>query len=106
VTPERRRALAVAGLSFALAAPAAYVLQRVYERANGGIPNPTLVLREAHTAYYWRLTTATWWGGLVALVAAAWILRRPTASDTLAARIAWWTFPLLPALLASAYLYP
>ncbi|HJL06200.1 MAG TPA: hypothetical protein RMH85_20695 [Polyangiaceae bacterium LLY-WYZ-15_(1-7)] len=63
----RRTALGAAALAFAFAAPLAYVAQRLYERSVSGPVNPLLVLREAHTSFYWRCATAAWWGGLVAV---------------------------------------
>lgn len=63
--------MALAALAFAVSAPGAYVAQRLYEVWWVGAPssNPALVIRAAHTAFYWRAATATWWGGLIAAIA-------------------------------------
>lgn len=67
MTSADRRAVALAAAVFALGAPAAYVAQRLFEVASATQPtDPALVLRDAHTAFYWRAATATWWGGLLA----------------------------------------
>lgn len=72
-----RRRLAVTAVAFGLAAPAAYVLQRLYERATGGVADPLLVVRETHTAFYYRAAAAVWWGSVVALVVWAAMARGP-----------------------------
>ena len=59
----------VAALAFALTAAAAYVAQRLLDYARGDLADPTNVLAEAHTAFYWRCAAAAWWGGLGAVVA-------------------------------------
>ena len=101
-----REALACGSLAAGVVAPIAYLVQRLYERSQGGVPNPTLVLREAHTSFYWRTTTAAWWAGLIGIAVFAWMMSRPPASARFAARVSWWMLPLLPAVLLAAYLYP
>jgi hypothetical protein len=63
--------MAVAAVSFALAATGAYLVQRLVDHARGATFDPLSVLEEPHVAFYWRAATATWWGGLVAIVAYA-----------------------------------
>jgi hypothetical protein len=58
----------------------AYVAQRCVERARGAVVDPTLVVLEYHTAYYWRAANAAWWGGLAAVVVYAVALRHPDAT--------------------------
>jgi hypothetical protein len=105
VTDARRRALALAAAVFALAAPAAYVTQRLFEvsRAAGPI-NPVLVLRDAHTAFYWRGATAAWWGGLLAICAYAVLRRRPDARPERV--LAWLAAPLAAAVALLAWWFP
>lgn len=73
---DRRAALALTAAAFGGLAPVAYVAQRLYERARGGPIDPTLVLRESHTAFYWRACTAAWWAGIAAIAIYAWAARR------------------------------
>ena len=72
----RREALSIAALAFALAAPTAYVLQRLVERIQGGEPDPLVIARTMHVAFYWRVATAVWWGGLAAMLVWAIVRRR------------------------------
>jgi hypothetical protein len=58
----------------------AYVAQRCIERARGGGIDPTLVVVQYHTPYYWRSANAAWWGVLAAVVVYAVALRRPGAT--------------------------
>lgn len=60
--------MAEAALAFAVVAPVAYLVQRVVERAITGIDDPLLVLRQVHTAFYWRCATAAWWGAIAAIL--------------------------------------
>ncbi|MCB9603839.1 MAG: hypothetical protein H6721_16255 [Sandaracinus sp.] len=73
-----RARLARACLAFGFAAPLAYVLQRLLERATGVPVDPLAVVREVHTAYYWRCFTAVFWGGVAAFVVYGW----PAADGT------------------------
>jgi hypothetical protein len=74
----RRSAWALASLVFAAVAPLAYVVQRVAEKLSGHGQDPLLLVFELRTAFYWRATIATWWGGLALAVAVA-LLTRPGA---------------------------
>jgi hypothetical protein len=73
--------LALAGLVFAVAAPAIYVAQRVYQRARSGEVDPALILESTHVDYLWRVAVATWCAGACALVVVLWRgdERRPLA---------------------------
>lgn len=72
-----RRRFALAAATFALAAPTAYMVQRLYERWQGGVADPLLVVREAHMAFYYRASMAVWWGGIAALVTFAALAAGP-----------------------------
>lgn len=105
MTDERRIRACVAALAFSLVAAVAYVAQRLLDYARGELADPTHVLAEVHTAFYWRCAVAAWWGGLAA--AAAWMLVR-RAKDP--ARTAW-TLAVVAAPLGAVYvllawLYP
>lgn len=71
----RRIAFALAALVFAVAAPAAYAAQRVFERVRSGSTDPLLVVFDLHTAFYWRASTATWWGVVAAIAAYAFAVQ-------------------------------
>jgi hypothetical protein len=74
---SRRAALAFASASFGLVAPLAYVGQRLFEVARSPIPvDPVLIVRDAHTAFYWRAATAAWWAALIAAMVYAAVRRR------------------------------
>ena len=64
----RRIAIALAALVFAVAAPAAYGAQRIFERVRSGATDPLLVVFDLHTSFYWRASTAAWWGVVAAIV--------------------------------------
>lgn len=103
---ERRRALALAGAAFGLAAPTAYQVQRLYEVARAPMPtDPTMILAEAHTALYWRLGTATWWAGLVALGVYA-VAKQGGDHGRWARRMGHLALPLLVLLLVLAFRFP
>ena len=82
-----REALSVASLAFGVVTPIAYVVQRLVERAVSGPVDPTMVLREAHTSFYWRCLTSAWWGGVAAVVA-WWLV--VAGGRSLDARHRWW----------------
>jgi hypothetical protein len=68
---ERKRStVAIAALGLAIAAPIAYVAQRLVDYVVVGPPSPGSLLRETVVAFYWRCATAAFWGGLVAIVLA------------------------------------
>ena len=70
------------------------------------MPNPELVVAEARTAFYWRCVSATWWGGLVALMIVVLFRWRPGASEVMtqwARRLLW---PVVAIVFAVSVLYP
>jgi len=69
MTDSARQRLAVASLVFALAAPLAYVTQRIYERARGAIVSPFLLVRDLHVGYFYRVAIAVFVGGAIAAIA-------------------------------------
>ena len=72
----RRERAALAAFAFAVAVPATYALERAYELVRGEPSDPRTVLRTLHTAYYWRVGVATWWGVVVAILCLALLPRR------------------------------
>ncbi|MBX3270405.1 MAG: hypothetical protein KF729_09105 [Sandaracinaceae bacterium] len=103
--PTERAAAALAAACFGLAAPLAYVGQRLFERARGGVADPTLILWEAHTAFYWRAGTAAWWAGVIAIGVYALARRRaPTERVTRALAVA--LVPIAIALVVVTWWYP
>lgn len=64
-----RARVARGALVFAVAAPLAYLTQRLFERWQGGVGDPLGVVRDAHTAFYWRSSTAVWLALVLAVVA-------------------------------------
>lgn len=102
-----RTAWAVAALVFAVAAPTAYVAQRLYEVAvapAGG--DPALVIRQAHTAFYWRVATASWWAGLAAALVVVAIRHRAGAADRVVPFVTRIALPWAIVLAALAWLFP
>jgi hypothetical protein len=96
--------LALAAAVFALAAPLAYMGQRLIEIARTGPIDPLLVLRDSHTSFYWRAAGAVWWAGIAAIVAfaasrganadrAIRVLRLLAIPIALALALAAWRFP-------------
>ncbi|MGE0784219.1 MAG: hypothetical protein AB7S26_00925 [Sandaracinaceae bacterium] len=102
---DRRTALATAAAAFSLTAPIAYVTQRLYEVARSGPIDPLSVLRDAHTAFYWRALTATWWAGLIAILVYATVIRRGASERSLRA-LAWVSLPLAVLVTLVAYGWP
>ncbi len=82
---RKRVALALASLVFGFAAPVAYTAQRLFERARSTPTDPLLVVFDLHTAFYWRASTAAWWGVVLAIVAYAFSVQ--PAAATLRARL-------------------
>lgn len=93
-----RRAVAVSGLVFAAAAPLTYMIIRLFERLRGGVSDPSLILQEAHTGFYWRAAIACWWAGLLAVAAFAGA-HRTTPGGGVALRGPLVFFAALPPLL-------
>jgi hypothetical protein len=101
----RRAALALAAAVFALAAPVAYVAQRIYEVARSGPVDPLLILRDSHTGFYWRAATATWWAGLFAIMAYG-AARNDGPRARLARALAWSGLPLVIVVVLLAWWLP
>jgi len=76
----RRERAAVAALAFAVAAPVAYVAQRLVAYARGASVDPLAMIQEAHVAFYWRCAISAWLAGFAALVA-WWLTARARPSD-------------------------
>ena len=74
-----------ASLAFAVGAPTAYVLVRLFERARDGGGDPGLIVKTAHTGFVWRVVVAVWCGVLVALAAERVGARRDAPTKTGAA---------------------
>ncbi len=68
---RRRTAAALACAVFGLCAPLAYETERLYELSRAPMPDPRLIIRSSHVAFFWRASTASWLGVLVAIVAYA-----------------------------------
>ncbi|MBK8173430.1 MAG: hypothetical protein IPK60_24275 [Sandaracinaceae bacterium] len=66
-----RRALPVASFAFGIGASLAYVAQRIVERLRSAPIDPTLLVFTIHTSFYWRVLTATFWGGVFGIIAYA-----------------------------------
>lgn len=78
---SRRAALALAAAVAGLVGPIAYVGQRLFEIARSPEPvDPVLVLRDAHTAFYWRAATATWWAVLIGALVYGLVRRRGSSA--------------------------
>ncbi len=67
--PDRDRPDEAAALWFANGAILGYAALRVGSWL-AGEPDPRMILASAHIGWYWRVTTALWWGTLGA--AAGW----------------------------------
>ena len=93
-------------LALGLMAPLAYMLQRAFEItiAGGASPNPALVLRSTHAAFYWRATIGAWWAGVLGLACWRWAMRQDSKvlADTLGRLALAWAL-LLP---LAAWLMP
>ncbi|MCU0671989.1 MAG: hypothetical protein MUE69_04255 [Myxococcota bacterium] len=98
----RRARFGWASLAFGLVAAIAYVAQRLLEIRSATPVDPLLVIREAHTAYYWRCATAIWWGG----VAFAVVARGSADGFGLPRFAAWWFGALGITLLLSTWWWP
>lgn len=102
MSETRRARLGWASLAFGLVAAIAYVVQRLIEIRSGTPVDPLLVIREAHTAYYWRCATAFWWGG----VAFAAVARGPSVRRALPRTAPWIVGALGVVLLLSTWWWP
>ncbi len=102
----RRGAIAAAALVFAVAAPATYVVERLYEYARGQSTSPILILRTLDTVYYWRAGVAVWWGLTVAFIAYARFRRSDADVDQRARRIALAAAVVVPVVALSAWFFP
>lgn len=71
----RRERFAVSALVFGVATPVTYVLELLLEWVRGEHGDPRLILGLLHTAYYWRVLVAFWWGGVVAIIVYALLSR-------------------------------
>ncbi len=60
------RALALAGLAFALVAPLTYGLLRAIERARDPIVDPGQILASTHMAFVWRTLVSIWFAAAFA----------------------------------------
>lgn len=104
-TESRRDALATCALSFGAVAGLAYVAQRAAERLASGAAEPMMNLRSPLVAFYWRGATATFWGGLAAIV--VWlILSRGVAPESVAKRIGAVALPAALIALLLSWLLP
>jgi hypothetical protein len=88
-----------AALTFAVTAPLVYLAQRLFERWQGGVGDPLGIVREAHTAFYWRSATALWLAIALAALAARPV--RGEAGHPFAIAAGWTAL-----VLALAALYP
>lgn len=105
MTEERRTRLGWASLAFGLVAAVAYVAQRLLEIRSGTPVDPLLVIRESHTAYYWRCATASWWGG-VAFAVVARAAARGADGFVLPRSAPWWAGALGITLLLCSWWWP
>src|SRR5262245_686807 len=66
-TETKRARISIAALWFGVTAPTVYALLRLYEVARGEAIDPVLVIRQVHSAYYFRCALAVWFAAFVAL---------------------------------------
>ncbi len=105
MTDARRERWATAALVFGLLVPTTYVFERAYEWLRGETGDPRMILRSLHTAYYWRVGVAVWWGVAVALLFGIWFSRRGHEKDV--TRIVYWAaLVVVPVLVACTFAYP
>lgn len=102
---EIRERWAVVALVFGLAVPVTYVAERLYEWLRGETGDPRMILRSLHTAYYWRVGVAVWWGVVVALVLTILLARRGNTADVRRV-VSWAAVVLVPLLLVCTFVYP
>lgn len=93
-----RERVAMGALAFAVVSPSAYLVQRLVEHWLETPVDPLALLRQVHTAFYWRCATSAWWGSIAAIVV-MWGARAP--------RIAWsWSAFWAGALVLVAWQWP
>lgn len=105
MTRERRVALSLAAAVLGITAPVAYVAQRLYEIARSGPVDPLSILRDSHTAFYWRAAVATWWAGLFAVMAYG-IARSDGARRFVTQALTWAAVPLVIVLAFLSWWFP
>lgn len=66
---RRRRALAGSALTFAVVAPATYLVMRVIERTRAPVVNPGLILASTHMDFVWRSAVSAWFAGSCSTIA-------------------------------------
>jgi hypothetical protein len=87
-TATDRARVSIAALWFGVTAPAIYALIRLYEVARGEAVDPALIVRQLHTAYYYRCALALWFAAFVAVALADADPERSSRRLRLAALIA------------------
>jgi hypothetical protein len=104
----KRSAIALASLVFGVAASAAYAAQRLFERSRSGPVDPLLIVFDLHTAFYWRATTATWWGVIAAIATYAFAAQPGAATlrERLTRVLAWSAVPFAIALALAMWRNP
>ena len=106
-TPDiKRSALAAAAIVFGLVAPVTYHCIRIYERLRGGPVDAAMIISEARTTFYWRFGIATWWAGLIAVLAYRMLLSRPERLASRSTAMIYCSFALVPLLSWLAYRFP
>ncbi len=74
--PEQiRTSCALAGLIFAVAAPALYITLRLYGLARSGHVDPRLVVSARHMGFVWRCAVAGWFACVCAAIATVIVIR-------------------------------
>jgi hypothetical protein len=89
-----------------MGAAVAYVVQRCIEAVQSGPTDPTLILATSHVAFYWRASTAAWWGVVIAGVTYAWLVRTERGTAGLVRWLGWVVVPLAAVLAFFAWWMP
>lgn len=76
-----RVAAGIAAIWFGIVGSIAYVVQRIVECIRSGPVDLTLVVYSIHTSFYWRVMTASFWGGIAAIIAFSLARRASTAAN-------------------------
>lgn len=71
LSDEQRTRWAFGAAAAGLVAPVAYLAQRLIALQLGEGVDPTLIVRESHTAFYWRSALSAWVGVAVFVIVAA-----------------------------------